>query len=74
MGMETNTNLIATANTTAGFAIGIVSKTAHTTGEIYFEVVRMNRQSRYVTISRHGNEADARHRANIEYKLDKRAA
>ena len=72
--METNTNLIASANTTAGFAIGIVSKVARQSGRTYFEVIRMDRQSRYVTISRHGDEASARKAANAEYRADKMAA
>ncbi len=37
---------IASANTTAGFAIGIVEK-ADRQGTPYFEVVRMDRRSRY---------------------------
>lgn len=69
-----NNALIASANTTAGFAIGIVTKAAFSTGKTYFEVVRMDRQSRYVTISRHGDEASARKRANVEYRLDKGVA
>ena len=61
----TNAHLIASANTTAGFAIGIVA-----TGSA-FEVVRMDRRSRYVTLSRHTSEAAARTRANAEYRADK---
>ena len=72
--MQNNELLIASANTAAGFAIGIVSKTAYTTGKTYFEVVRMDRQSRYVTLSRHSDEAAARKAANAEYRADKRAA
>lgn len=69
-----NTALIASANTTAGFAIGIVSKVAHTTGRTYFEVVRMDRASRYVTLTRHSSEAAARKAANLAFKADKVAA
>lgn len=68
------TTLIASANTYDGWAIGIVAKVAYSTGATYFEVVRMDRQSRYVTISRHGDEATARTAANAEYRSDKAAA
>lgn len=73
--MSTNEILIASANIPNGdgFAIGIVSKVAHSNGATYFEVVRMNRQSRYVTLSRHSSEAAARIAANAEFKADKQA-
>lgn len=59
------TTLLTSANTVGGFAIGIIR-----TGESY-AVIRMDRDSRYVTISRHDLEADARKRANLEYRLDR---
>lgn len=61
-----STQLIASANTSKGFAIGIIR-----TGK-YFDVIRMDRRSRYVTISHHNDEASARRRANAEYKADRR--
>lgn len=60
--------LIASANTVAGFAIGIIA-----TGP-RFEVVRLDRRSRYITISRHADEAAARTAANAEYRADMAAA
>lgn len=71
--MNNNELLIASANTVAGFAIGIVRKSARN-GRTYFEVVRMDRSSRYVTISRHSSEATARTAANAEYRADRKAA
>ena len=65
----TNAALIASANTRHGFAIGIV-KLADRLGVAYWEVVRMDRRSRYVAISRHSDEAAARIRANAEYRSD----
>lgn len=72
--MNRTDQLIASANTTAGFAIGIVSKTAFRTGHTYFEVVRMDRASRYVTLTRHSDEVAARKAANAAFKADKMAA
>ena len=72
--MSTNELLIASANTSNGFAIGIVKSSNYRTGRDQFQVVRMDRQSRYVTISRHGDEASARKRANAEYRSDKAVA
>jgi len=70
--MENSTNtrpaLIASANTAAGFAIGVVKVADR------FEVVRMDRRSRYVTLSRHSTETAARTAANAEYRADMRAA
>lgn len=65
--------LITSANTVAGFAIGITEQVDRT-GTAVFSVVRMDRQSRYVTISRHTTEAEARKRANVEYRFDKGVA
>lgn len=72
--MQNNELLIASANTSNGFAIGIVKSSNFRTGKDQFQVIRMDRQSRYVTITRHDNEADARKRANAEYKADKGVA
>lgn len=66
-----NTNLIASANTTNGFAIGIIATTNYRTGSPYFAVVRMDRHSRYVTLGNHGTEAAARAQANREYFADR---
>jgi hypothetical protein len=63
-------NLSATANTANGFAIGV----ARNTRSGAFEVIRMNRQSRAVSISRHETEQAARDAANREWMLDKVAA
>ena len=63
--MNTDT-LIQSANTANGFAIGIVRNAR--SGK--FLVVRMDRQSRFVTISAHAAEADARTRANREWAAD----
>ena len=64
----TNARLIASANTARGFAIGIIR-----VGK-YFDVVRMDRQSRYVTISHHDDEATARRRANAEWRAERPAS
>ena len=69
--MPKNEHLIASANTSNGFAIGIVKNSNYLTGKDQFQVVRLDRQSKYVTISRHADEADARKRANAEWKADK---
>lgn len=61
--------LIATANTRNGFAIGIIRNAR--SGK--FSVVRMDRHSRYVTISIHATEAAARKAANREWSADKAA-
>lgn len=58
------TTLITSANTIAGFAIGIIR-----TGEVY-SVVRMDRESRYVRLSNHTSEQSARTAANLEYRKD----
>lgn len=68
--MNTNTALIASANTRNGFAIGIV-RNARSGG---FQVVRMDRSSRFVTISVHNDEATARTRANTEWAADRGVA
>lgn len=72
--MTSQPNLIASANTTNGFAIGIVSADSQGTqpGTV-FSVVRLDRQSRYVTLSNHRDEAGARKAANAAWKLDRRA-
>lgn len=57
-------NLIATANTLNGFAIGVIRRPSD------HAVIRMDRESRYVVLSAHPTEADARTAANIEWKLD----
>lgn len=67
--METN-NLIASANTRNGFAIGIVRNARANA----FQVVRMDRASRFVTISVHGTEVAARTAANAEWAADKGVA
>ena len=61
--MNTNT-LLQSANTRAGFAIGIVRNNGH------FQVVRMDASSRFVTISVHTTEAAARVAANREWSAD----
>lgn len=68
--MRSSEELIASANTTAGFAIGIVRKVAHESERPYYAVVRLDRQSRYVTISRHADERAARRQANSEYRRE----
>lgn len=66
-----NTHLIASANTTNGFAIGITaSESKGTQPGTYFSVIRLNRQSKYVTLSTHRSEAEARKAANVAYKGD----
>lgn len=72
--MQNNELLIASANTSNGFAIGIVKSSNYRTGRDQFQVVRMDRNSRYVTITRHASEADARKRANAEWRADMAAA
>ncbi len=72
--MTTNELLIASANTYAGFAIGIVKSRNYRTGASQFQVVRMDRASRYVTLAICASEGDARKRANAEWKADMRAA
>lgn len=64
----TTATLVATANTRHGFAIGITATGSR------FSVVRMDRASRYVTISNHATEADARTAANREWTADRGAA
>lgn len=68
--MQNNELLIASANTSNGFAIGIVKSSNYRTGRDQFQVVRMDRKSRYVTITRHADEATARKSANTYWKLD----
>ena len=64
-------NLIATANTTGGWAIGIISDTSKGTRKgTFYSVIRMDRESTYVTLSTHWNESDARKAANAAWKLD----
>jgi translation initiation factor 2 alpha subunit (eIF-2alpha) len=67
--METN-ELIASANTRNGFAIGVIRYNR----KAVFAVVRMDRSSRYVTISNHTTEAAARSAANIEWAADRSVA
>lgn len=62
--------LIASANTDGGFAIGIVRDVTYTTGKDFFRVVRLDPQSRYVTITIHATEAQARKSANHEYRAE----
>ena len=57
-------DIIASANTRHGFAIGIVRTAAN------FSVVRMDRTSKFVTISNHTTEAAARAAANTEWAGD----
>lgn len=67
----TNTDtLIASANTDGGFAIGIVRAISYTTGKYFYRVVRLDPQSRYVTITVHATEEQARKSANIEYRAE----
>lgn len=68
MTSQTDT-LVQSADTIAGFAIGIVRN--HRSG---FLVVRMDRSSRYVTLSVHSTEAGARTAANAAWSADKAAA
>lgn len=65
----TTDKLIQSANTSNGFAIGIV----HNARSGKFLVVRMDRQSRFITISAHVSESDARIRANREWAADRQA-
>lgn len=65
--MHRTETLIASANTVAGFAIGIVKIADR------FEVVRLDRRSRYVTLTRHADEATARKAANAAYRADRAA-
>jgi hypothetical protein len=64
-------HLIKSANTGGGWAIGLLRTIAY--GNTVYQVVRMDPQSRYVVISNHDAEADARKAANHEYRLDKAA-
>jgi predicted peptidase len=66
--MNTNAALIASANTRNGFAIGVVRNAGR------FSVVRMDRRSKYVTLTIHATEAAARKAANIEWAADRAAA
>jgi translation initiation factor 2 alpha subunit (eIF-2alpha) len=70
---RTAAQLITSANTSNGFAIGIVTQPNRYNGRPIFSVVRMDRQSRYVTISTHDTETDARTRANREWAADRQA-
>lgn len=59
--------LVAVAETSDGFAIGIIRRRGG------FAVVRMNRESQYVVLSAHGEESEARQVANREWALDRAA-
>jgi len=72
--MSNTEKLVVSHNTVNGYAIGIVSNIAFGTGKTYFDVVRMNGSSRYVSLTRHDNEADARTSANREWSADMAAA
>lgn len=63
--------LIKSANTRNGFAIGLLRTIAY--GSTVYQVIRMDAASRYVVIENFDDEADARKRANAEYKADKAA-
>jgi predicted peptidase len=63
--MNTNAALIASANTRNGFAIGVVCNAGR------FSVIRMDRSSKYVTLSAHTTEAAARKAANVEWAADR---
>jgi len=65
--MATTETLLQSAETRNGFAIGVVRN--HRSGS--FVVVRMDRSSRFVTISAHDTEAAARTAANREWKADR---
>jgi hypothetical protein len=64
-----NTNgirLIKSAATGHGFRIGIIEQSGT------YSVIRMNENSKYITISRHKNLAAARNRANAEWSAETR--
>jgi len=61
----TKPNLIATANTTHRFAIGIITGDGRG-----FAVIRMDPESRYIILSRHHTEAGARKDANRQWLRD----
>lgn len=64
---------IKIANTTAGFAIGLLRGKSHRDGAVFFEVVRMDPRSKYVVLHRTGDPVKARELANREYFADKAA-
>lgn len=57
--------IIASADTSAGFAIAVLEF-----GESRYGVARLNRASRYLLLSAHATEQDARDAANQEWRRD----
>lgn len=56
--------LIASHNTQQGWAVGIVSEKHYRTGEEFFKIVRMDRNSVYVVTNYADTEVKARELAN----------
>ena len=67
-------NTIASKATVRGFGIAIVTWPNYRTGEAEFSVVRYNRSGRFVRLSNHTSEANARKAGNVAYKQDRAAA
>ena len=60
---------IQVANTINGFAIGLIKCTRDGS----YSVVRVDRKNKFITISNHKTEAEARKAANKEWAADKYA-
>jgi hypothetical protein len=64
--------LVAEASTSKGFSIGIVMEKNYRTGKPFYRVVRIH-DYRFVTITIHDTEQEARRQANIEYRRQMKA-
>ena len=71
--MSNGMNALKIANTRNGFAIGLLEGKSYRTGAAYFEVVRMDRSSKYVVIHRTDDLDKARALANREWAADRAA-
>lgn len=65
--------LIKEAPTGQGWAIGLIQKTAYSTGKPYWSVIRINPKREYLALSSHYNLTEARAAANEEWKHDRDA-
>lgn len=66
--------IVATAETTNRYAIGVLESTHYKTGQPTYSVVRMDPQSRYITLHYAATEQAARDLANEAWKRDKYGA
>lgn len=67
-----NLTLVAEAATSKGFSIAIVMEKNYRTGDPFYRVVRMH-DYRFVTLTIHDTEQEARRQANIEWRAQMKA-